>query len=249
MGQKVNPLGLRIGINRNWTAHWFNKKDASTLLKEDFAIRQVIEKRFHHSGIAKVDVYRNRGDIVVSIHTSKPGIVIGRSGTGAQELRTKLDRAIKVARGNFEEKVNLRLNIIEVRAAELDAKLVAETIANQIERRISVKRALKLALERTMDRGAKGIKIKISGRLNGAEIARSESAAQGSIPLQTLKSSISYAQGKAVTTYGVIGIKVWIYLGESMDLPIDSAPEQQSNSRSNKRSDRHDRRDRGDRNR
>jgi small subunit ribosomal protein S3 len=229
MGQKVNPVGVRIGFNKGWVSHWFAGKNFAGALQEDAAIRQVIEKRYHHSGVSVVEIYRNRGDIVISIYSSKPGIIIGRSGVGAQELRVKLEKAIQVIR-KTNDKITMRVNIVEARNPELNAKLVAETIANQIERRISVKRAMKQAIERTMEKRAKGIKIKISGRLNGAEIARNEAAAAGSIPLQTLRSDISYALAQANTTYGVIGVKVWIYLGDSDQMPIAGTPEQQRSS-------------------
>lgn len=226
MGQKVNPNGVRIGFNKGWVSHWFAGKNYATALQEDAAIRGVVEARYHHSGVSSVEIFRNRGDIVITIHSSKPGIIIGRSGAGAQELRVKLERAIQEVRKDFT-KVTLRVNIVETRVPELNARIVAETIANQIERRISVKRAIKQAIERTMEKRAKGIKIKVSGRLNGAEIARSEAAAQGSIPLQTLRSDISYAHAEAKTTYGVIGVKVWIYLGDAAQMPITATPEQQ----------------------
>jgi small subunit ribosomal protein S3 len=231
MGQKVNPVGVRIGFNKGWTSHWFAGKNFAKALQEDAALKQIISKAYHHSGIARVDIFRNRGDIVVTIHSSKPGIIIGRSGVGAQELRANLEKAIQRVRKS-QEKVTLRVNIVENRSPELDATLVAETIANQLERRISVKRAIKQAIERSMEKRAKGIKIKVSGRLNGAEIARSEGSSQGSIPLQTLRSNISYALAQAKTTYGVIGVKVWIYLGDSAELPIESTPEQQHRSSS-----------------
>lgn len=226
MGQKVNPVGLRLGFNKNWVSHWFATKNFASFLQEDGAIQAVIAKRYRQSGVSSVEIYRNRGDVVVSIHSSKPGIIIGRSGVGAQDLRAKLEAAIRKVRGN-DEKVTLRVNIIETRVPELNARLVAETIANQIERRISVKRAIRQAIERTMEKRAKGIKIKVSGRLNGAEIARSESSSNGSIPLQTIRSDISYALAEAHTTYGVIGVKVWIYLGESDQMPVEQAPEAQ----------------------
>lgn len=226
MGQKVNPVGLRLGFNKSWVSHWFSDKNYATCLKEDGAIHQVITKRYRQSGISSVEIYRNRGDVVVTINSSKPGIIIGRSGVGAQELRSKLEAAIRKIRGT-NEKFTLRVNIVETRVPELNAQLVAETIANQIERRISVKRAIRQAMERTMEKRAKGIKIKVSGRLNGAEIARSESASTGSIPLQTIRSDISYALAEARTTYGVIGVKVWIYLGDSDQMPIEHAPEAQ----------------------
>jgi small subunit ribosomal protein S3 len=229
MGQKVHPNGFRIGFNQTWTSHWFaGRADYVRALREDEAIRTIVEKRYRHSGVARIDIFRNRGDIVVTIHTSKPGIIIGRSGAGIADLRAKLEKALMVVRNDHSKKPMLRLTINELRVPELSAKLVAEGIASQIERRIAPKRAMRLAIERTMEKRALGIKIQVSGRLNGAEIARTESASRGSIPLQTLKTDLSYAIAEARTTYGVIGIKVWINLGQSAELPIASAPEAQS---------------------
>ncbi len=224
MGQKVNPNGFRIGFNKTWSSHWFAGSDYAKFLQEDNAVKTLIQKRYHHSGIASIEIFRNRGDITVNIHSSKPGIIIGRGGAGSQELRTNLEKAIQKVRKS-SARVQLRVNIIELRNPELSATIVAETIANQIERRISVKRAMKQAIERTLEKRAKGIKIKISGRLNGADIARSEAASSGSIPLQTLRSDISYALAEAKTTFGVIGVKVWIYTGEASNMPIESTPE------------------------
>lgn len=226
MGRKVNPIGMRIGFNKTWTSHWYSDQTYASALQEDAAIRNYVNKRYHHSGICSTEIFRNRGDIVVTVHTSKPGLIIGRSGVGAQELKANLEKAVLKVR-KFVGKVNLRVNIMEVRNPELNANVVAETIANQIERRISPKRAIRQAMERTMEKRAKGIKIKISGRLNGADIARSEMVSNGSIPLQTLRSDISYALAEANTTYGAIGVKVWIYTGQADSLPIQATPEQQ----------------------
>lgn len=225
MGQKVNPNGFRLGFNKSWSSHWFTGKNLVTGLQEDDSIRKAVLKRYARSGIASIEIFRNRGDVVVNINTSKPGIIIGRSGKGAQELKASLEAAIAAIR-KTDKKVIVRLNIVEVKAPELSAQIVADTIAGQIERRIAVKRTMRQAIERTMERRAKGIKIKIAGRLNGAEIARNEVMSNGSIPLQTLRSDISYAHATAVTTYGTIGIKVWIYLGESDQLPSAQPAEQ-----------------------
>jgi small subunit ribosomal protein S3 len=221
MGQKVNPTGVRLGFNKNWTAHWFGGKNYAKFLQEDAIIKDVIEKRYHNSGVSKVDIFRSRGEIVVSIHSSKPGVIIGRSGVGAQELKATMEKALFKS-VNHKERPTLRITIVELKSPELSAKVVAENIAGQIERRIAVKRAMRLAVERTMEKKAKGIKIRISGRLGGAEIARSESTSSGSIPLQTLRSDVSYALAEAKTTYGVIGVKVWIYLGESDTYPLET---------------------------
>jgi small subunit ribosomal protein S3 len=230
MGQKVNPVGFRLGFNVGWSSHWFaNSKDYAKLLQEDDAIRSIITKRYSRASIASIELYRNRGDIVVTIHTGKPGVIIGRGGAGSQELRRLIDEKLNKLYAGLK-KPGLRLNIVEVKNPELSAAIVAESIAGQIERRISVKRAIRQSVERTMEKKAKGIKIKVTGRLNGAEIAREENVANGSIPLQTLRSNISYSLAQAHTTYGVIGIKVWIYLGESDTFPIGQITEGRSRS-------------------
>lgn len=220
MGQKVNPVGVRLGFNKTWSAHWFSTKLYSTYLREDSIIKTLVTKRYPNSGVSQINIFRNRADIIITIHTSKPGLIIGRSGAGAQELRSQVEKAL-FKHINLKERPALRINIVEVKVPELSAKIVAETIANQIERRISVKRAIKQAIERTIEKKALGIKIRVSGRLGGAEIARSEIASSGSIPLQTIRSNVDYALAEAKTTYGVIGVKVWIYLGQSDQLPID----------------------------
>ena len=227
MGQKVNPTGLRLGFNKSWSSHWFSSKEYSKCLQQDAEIKKLIFAKYQRSGIGSVEIFRNRGDIVVTIHTSKPGIIIGRSGAGAQELKGKIEKLL-FKNLSSKERPSFRLNIVEIKNPELNATIVAENIANQIERRISVKRAIRQAIERTMEKKAKGIKVKVSGRLGGAEIARSEANSSGSIPLQTLRSDINYALAEAKTTFGVIGVKVWIYLGESAQLPTEQITEQPS---------------------
>lgn len=247
MGQKVNPNGARLGFNKNWTSHWFSGKNLVESLREDDAIKKVILKRYQRSGISLIETFRNRGEVVVNIHTSKPGIIIGRSGKGVQELKAQLELAMVRIRKIGGQRVGLRLNIVETKAPELSAQIVADNIAGQLERRISVKRAMRQAIERTMERRAKGIKVKVAGRLNGAEIARNEVMSNGSIPLQTLRSDISYAQATAVTTYGSIGIKVWIYLGESDEMPTAQPVEQPSRYSRDNRDERDMRDNRGPR--
>lgn len=221
MGQKVNPVGLRIGFNKGWSAHWFSQKNYASFLQDDAKINAVINKKHARAGIGQIQIFRNRGELVITVNTAKPGLIIGRNGTGAQDLKKKLEYELfRTLPG--KERPNLRLNIVEIKNPELSAKVVAENIAGQLERRISVKRAIRQAVERTMEKKAKGIKVKVSGRLNGAEIARSENAASGSIPLQTIRSDVDYALAEAHTTYGVIGVKVWIYLGESDTFPMES---------------------------
>lgn len=234
MGQKVNPHGLRLGFNKNWTSHWFAGKEYALFLEQDRQIRELINKKYHRSGIQNIDIYRRSGELVISIHTSKPGIIIGRGGAGSTDLKARLE-AMVFQNVIKSERPSLRLNIVEVKTPELSAKLVAENIAGQLERRIAVKRTMRQAVERTMERRAKGIKIKISGRLNGAEIARNESTSTGSVPLQSLKSDISYGLAEAHTTYGIIGVKVWIYTGDSVEMPPE-AMEQSTRPQSRNRS-------------
>jgi small subunit ribosomal protein S3 len=223
MGQKVNPIGLRLGFNKIWTSHWFSDKNYAAFLQEDALIKTTIAKRYRNSGVAQIDIYRSRGDLTVSILSSKPGVIIGRSGVGAQDLRATLERLL-FRKIEGKTRPTLRINILELKTPELSAQIVAENIANQIERRISVKRAMKQSIERTIEKKALGIKIRVSGRINGAEIARSEIQSSGSIPLQTIRSDISYAQAEAHTTFGIVGVKVWIYLGPSETLPSEITP-------------------------
>ncbi|MBA1336400.1 MAG: SSU ribosomal protein S3p (S3e) [Firmicutes bacterium] len=206
MGQKVNPHGLRVGIIKDWSSKWYsNKKEFADLLIEDNKIRDYIKDKFYTSGIAKTEIERAANRVKVSIYTAKPGMVIGKGGSGVEELKTELE--------NMTGK-NVFVNIIEVKVPELDAQLVAENIASQLERRVSFRRAMKQSIQRTMRSGAKGIKTMVSGRLGGAEIARSERYSEGTIPLQTLRADIEYGFAEADTTYGKIGVKVWIYKGE-----------------------------------
>lgn len=225
MGQKVNPIGARLGYNQNWTSHWFGGKSFSAFLTQDHLIKKVIMKKYSRSGISSIQIFRNRGELAVTIQTAKPGIIIGRSGAGAQELKTNLEKALNKGLIS-KDRSTLRISIVELKNAELSALVVAENIAGQLERRIPVKRAIKQAIERTMEKRALGIKIRVSGRLGGAEIARSEVMSNGSIPLQTLRSNISYALAEAHTTFGVIGVKVWIYLGQLDILPTDEPVDQ-----------------------
>lgn len=205
MGQKVNPHGLRVGIVKDWDAKWYADKDYAANLHEDVLIRNFLKKTLFIAGISRIEIERINKRIKLTIHTAKPGMVIGRGGAGIEDIRKALKR--------FTDKQN-DVNIAEIKQADMDSVLVAENIANQLERRIGFRRAMKQAVGRTMRLGAKGIKIMVSGRLGGAEIARSESYREGSIPLHTLRANIDYGTAEAHTTYGCIGIKVWIYKGE-----------------------------------
>jgi small subunit ribosomal protein S3 len=206
VGQKVHPHGLRVGIIKDWDAKWFaNKKNFPDILIEDVKIRETIKKKLYNAGISRIQIERAANRIRINIHTAKPGIVIGKGGSGIEALRQDLEKLTQKT---------VVINIIEIKAPDLDAQLVAENIAAQLERRISFRRAMKQAMSRTMKAGAKGIKTMVSGRLGGAEIARSERYHEGTIPLQTLRADIDYGFAEAHTTYGRIGVKVWIYKGE-----------------------------------
>ena len=205
MGQKVNPHGLRVGIVKDWDAKWYADKDFAANLHEDVKIRNFLKETLFIAGISRIEIERTNKRIILTIHTAKPGMVIGRGGAGIEDIKKAMTR--------FTDK-QVDVNIAEIKQADMDATLVAENIAGQLERRIGFRRAMKQAVGRTMRLGAKGIKIMVSGRLGGAEIARSESYREGSIPLHTLRADIDYGTAEAHTTYGCIGIKVWIYKGE-----------------------------------
>jgi len=206
VGQKVNPHGLRVGIIKDWSSKWYSvKKDFSNLLIEDKKIRKHVKNKFYTSGISKIEIERAANRVKVTVYTAKPGMVIGKGGSGVEDLKKELEAMTGK---------NVFINIIEIKVPELNAQLVAENIASQLERRVSFRRAMKQSIQRTMRSGAKGIKTMVSGRLGGAEIARSERYSEGTIPLQTLRADIDYGFAEANTTYGKIGVKVWIYKGE-----------------------------------
>ena len=205
MGQKVNPNGLRVGIIRDWESRWYADKDYAELLHEDLKVREYITKRLSDASVSKVEIERAANRINISVHTAKPGMVIGKGGTEVEALR----KALNQLTGK-----RVHINIIEIKRADLDAKLVAENIARQLENRVSFRRAQKQAIQRTMRSGAQGIKTQVSGRLGGADIARAEHYSEGTVPLHTLRADIDYAHAEADTTYGKLGVKVWIYRGE-----------------------------------
>jgi small subunit ribosomal protein S3 len=209
MGQKVNPISMRLQVNKDWRSKWFaSKRDYATYLRDDLAVRQLIQGKLgSRAAINKVDIERSPNLVTVTIATAKAGVVIGRGGSGAQELKAAIEKIYGVP---------ARVNIEEVKKPELFAKLVAENIAHQLERRMSFRRAIKSASAATMRAGAKGIRIEVAGRLNGAEMSRREKEVAGSVPLHTIRADIDYAQVTAQTVAGVIGVKVWIYKGEAM---------------------------------
>lgn len=206
MGQKVNPHGLRVGIIKDWDSKWYaDKKSFGDLLVEDNQIREYIKKKLFISGISKIEIERAANKVKITVSTAKPGMVIGRGGAGVEELRTEIEKLTKKS---------VVVNVEEIKTPDLDAQLVAENIAAQLERRVSFRRAMKQAIQRTMRLGAKGIKTAVSGRLGGADMARTEGYSDGTIPLQTLRADIDYGFAEADTTYGKLGVKVWLYKGE-----------------------------------
>lgn len=206
MGQKVNPHGIRVGIIKDWDSRWFAKdKDFGDLLVEDYNLRKLLKKQLYTAGVPKIEIERDATKVRVNIYCSKPGMVIGKGGAEIEKLRAQCEKMLKKP---------VLINIIEVKSPDLNAQLVAENIAAQLEKRVSFRRAMKQSIGRTMKFGAKGIKVQVSGRLGGAEIARSEHYHEGTIPLQTLRADIDYGFAEAATTYGRIGVKVWLYKGE-----------------------------------
>ena len=205
MGQKVNPYGIRLGINKTWSSRWFSKSDYTKLLHQDLRIKNYVEKKLKNASISKINIERAAKKLRISIYSSRPGIIIGKKGADIETLKNDLSKM-----SNLE----VFLDIKEVRKPEVEAKLVAENIASQLEKRISFRRAMKKAVQSAMRLGAKGVKVVCSGRLGGAEIARTEKYHEGSVPLHTLRGDIDYATAEAETTYGICGIKVWINKGE-----------------------------------
>ena len=227
MGQKVHPHGIRLGIVKTWDAKWYADRDFAKNLHEDIKIRRELKKQLMQSSVSRIETERSKNRLKLTIHTAKPGMVIGRGGAGIEDIKNRLKK--------ITDK-RLDINIAEIRQPDLDATLVAENIAAQLERRIAFRRAMKQSVGRTMRLGAKGIKIMCSGRLGGAEIARSESYREGSIPLHTLRADIDYGFAEANTTYGRIGIKVWIFKGEilpekkSANIQIDGSKSSSSSN-------------------
>ncbi|HAJ78165.1 MAG TPA: 30S ribosomal protein S3 [Fibrobacteres bacterium] len=205
MGQKTNPVGLRLGITKVWSSNWFTRDKMADYIYEDMLIRNYLKKRLEHGGISFIEIERTAKKVTVGIHTSRPGIVIGKKGEEVERLKAELQHLTRK---------EIQLNIKEVKKPEMDAQLVGDNIARQIEKRVSYKKAIKKAMSTALRMGAEGVKIGISGRLNGAEIARTETFKEGRIPLHTLRADIDFAKSTAVTTYGTIGVKVWICKGE-----------------------------------
>ena len=208
MGQKTHPLGFRLGITQKHRSSWFEPKESyPSILEEDYKIRTYIEKTLSSAGISKIEIHRKSDQIELEIHTSRPGVIVGRSGSNIEKLKEDLNKNLKTSR-------QIRINVTELAKADSDASLIAEFIAQQLEKRVAFRRATRQAIQKAQRLNIQGIKVQVSGRLNGAEIARSEWVREGRVPLQTLRADIDYATKRAQTTYGVLGVKVWVFNGE-----------------------------------
>ncbi|MBR3556451.1 MAG: 30S ribosomal protein S3 [Oscillospiraceae bacterium] len=234
MGQKVNPHGLRVGVIKDWDSRWYAREErVGDLIVEDYKIRKFLKKTLYSAGVPTIEIERDSARIRIYIHCSRPGIVIGRGGTEIEKLRLTMEKMLGKP---------VSLSIVEVKSPDTSAQLVAENIAQQLEKRIGFRRAMKNAIGRAMRAGVRGVKVMCSGRLGGAEIARTESAHEGTVPLQTLRADIDYGFAEAATTYGRVGVKVWIYKGEVISQTLRSTPRTMDTTRSDRRNDR-----RGDR--
>ena len=233
MGQKVNPHGLRVGVIKDWDSRWYAREDkVGDMVVEDYNIRKYLKNKLYAAGVAKIEIERSNGKVKININCSRPGVVIGKAGAEIENLRKDVEARLGKA---------VNLNIVEVRSPDLNAQLVAENIGAQLEKRISHRRAMKKAMQQATRLGAKGIKIMCSGRLGGREIAGSETYHEGTIPLQTIRADIDYGFAEAATTYGRIGIKVWIYKGEVLNRTLRvEAPKQEPRERRERRGDRRD---------
>ncbi len=234
MGQKVNPHGLRVGVIKDWDSRWYARNEkVGDLIVEDYNIRKFLKKTLYGAGVPKIEIERDNAKVKIYIHCSRPGVVIGKGGAEIEKLRLQVEKMIGKP---------VALNIVEVKQPDINAQLVAENIAQQLEKRISFRRAMKNAMSRAMRLGVRGIKVACSGRLGGAEIARSESYHEGTIPLQTLRADIEYGFAEAATTYGRIGVKVWIYKGEVLNQTLRTTPRTMDTSKPYDRKDRRDNR-------
>jgi small subunit ribosomal protein S3 len=214
MGQKVHPIGFRLGVTRTWDSRWYSKKDYAKLLHEDIHIRETLKEKLYSAGIAKIEIERAASKVKINVHTARPGIVIGKKGAGVEQIKAEVQRM---------SKSDVFLNIIEVKKPEANATLIAENVAAQLEKRVAFRRAMKKCMTAAFKQGVKGIKIRVSGRLGGAEIARTEWYSEDSVPLHTLRANVDYGTAMAKTTYGVIGVKTWVYHGEIATLKKQAA--------------------------
>jgi small subunit ribosomal protein S3 len=216
MGQKVHPIGFRLGITRTWDSRWYSKKDYAKLLHEDIKLRRYLKEKLYGAGISKIDIERAASKVKINVHTARPGIVIGKKGAGVESLKADVQKL---------SSNEILLNIIEVKKPEANATLIAENVASQLEKRVAFRRAMKKCMTAAFKQGIKGIKIRVSGRLGGAEIARTEWYSEDSVPLHTLRANIDYGTAEAHTTYGIIGVKTWVYHGEAATLKKQAATE------------------------
>lgn len=216
MGQKVNPIGFRLGITRTWDSRWYSKRDYARLLHEDLELREYLKSKLRGAGIARIEIERAASKVKINVHTARPGIVIGKKGAGVESLKADVQKL---------SKNEVFLNIIEVKKPETNATLISENVALQLEKRVAFRRAMKKCMTSAFKQGVKGIKIRVSGRLGGAEIARTEWYSEDSVPLHTLRANIDYGTAEAHTTYGIIGIKAWVYHGEIQTLKKVAATE------------------------
>lgn len=216
MGQKVHPIGFRLGITKTWDSRWYAKKDYAKLLHEDLKLRSTLKEKLYSAGIAKIEIERAANKVKINVHTARPGIVIGKKGAGVDQLRAEIQK---------HSSSEVLLNIIEVKNPEANSQLIAENVAAQLEKRVAFRRAMKKCMTAAFKQGIKGIKIRVAGRLGGAEIARAEWYSEDSVPLHTLRANIDYGFAEAFTVYGIIGVKVWVYLGEVQTLKRQAAQE------------------------
>lgn len=216
MGQKVHPIGFRLGVTRTWDSRWYSKKDYAKLLHEDLKLRSELKKKLYAAGIAKIEIERAANKVKINVHTARPGIVIGKKGAGVDQLRAEIQKF---------SSAEILLNIIEVKNPEANAQLISENVAAQLEKRVAFRRAMKKCMTAAFKQGIKGIKIRVAGRLGGAEIARAEWYSEDSVPLHTLRANVDYGTAQAYTVYGVIGVKVWVYHGETQTLKRAAAAE------------------------
>jgi len=216
MGQKVHPIGFRLGVTKTWESRWYAKKDYAKLLHEDLKLRKELKKKLYAAGIAKIEIERAANKVKINVHTARPGIVIGKKGAGVDQLRAEIQK--------FSSS-EILLNIIEVKNAEANAQLIAENVAAQLEKRVAFRRAMKKCMTAAFKQGVKGIKIRVAGRLGGAEISRAEWYSEDSVPLHTLRANIDYGTAEGYTVYGIIGVKVWVYHGETQTLKRQAANE------------------------
>ncbi|KAB8029743.1 30S ribosomal protein S3 [Fluviispira multicolorata] len=217
MGQKVHPIGLRLGINKTWDSRWFSKREFAKNLNEDLNVRKFISKKYSEAGVARVEIERAAKQVVIKVYTAKPGKLIGKQGKGIELLRDEVRTVLKT------NDKNIKVDVFEVKSPDTNAQLAAFNVAQQLEKRVSFRRAMKKVMQQAMKAGGKGIKIRVSGRLNGAEMARTEWYMEGRVPLHTLRADIDYGTSEALTTYGLIGVKVWLFKGEVFGKTASSA--------------------------